>query len=68
MQVEVYSAPINGLPQDGGEEQPAGIWRSEVHAGKDFDILNVPREWNLTQRPSWKKERALEWVISGSPV
>ena len=35
---------------------PTGIRLSEVHVGREFDILNVPRVGNLTQPPSWKME------------
>ena len=52
-------ASINGLPQDGGGGvggQPTGIRLSEVHMGREFDILNVPRVENLTQPLSWKVE------------
>ena len=36
--------------------QPTGITPSEADAGREFDILNVPRVGNLTQPPSWKVE------------
>ena len=36
-----------------GEGQPTGIRPSEVHVGREFDILHVPRVGNLTQLPSW---------------
>ena len=39
------NASIEGLSQDGGGggRQPMGIRLSEVHVGREFDILNVPR-------------------------
>ena len=38
---------LNGLPQGGvGGGQPTGIRLSEVHVGREFDILNVPRVGN----------------------
>ena len=44
--------PMIGGGGGGGEGgQPTGI-RLEVHVGGEFDILNVPREGNLTQPPS----------------
>ena len=36
--------------------QPTGIRLSEVHVGREFDILNIPRVGNLTQPPSCKVE------------
>ena len=50
----LLNALSNGLPQDRG--QPTGIRLSEVHVGRECDILNVPRVGNLTQLPSWKVE------------
>ena len=56
----LLNALSNGLHQDaggaGGGFQPTGIRLSEVHVGREFDILNVPRVGNLTQLPSWKVE------------
>ena len=37
------SAPINGLPQDGGAGQPTGIRLRKAHVGGDFDIHNGPQ-------------------------
>ena len=41
---------LNGLPQAEvggvGGGQPTGIRLSEVHVGREFDILNVPRVGN----------------------
>ena len=49
------NAPINGLYQErGGGRQPTGITLSEVHASREFYILDLPRVGNLAQPPSWK--------------
>ena len=50
----LLNALSNSLPQDGW--QPTGIRLSEVHVGRECDILNIPRVGNLTQLPSWKVE------------
>ena len=42
--------------EGGGGGQPTEIRLSEVHVGREFDILNVSRVGNLTQPPSWKVE------------
>ena len=55
-----HYASINGLPSmwggGGVGGQPTGIRLSEVHVGREFDILNIPRVGNLTQPPSCKVE------------
>ena len=34
---------------------------SEMHKGREFDTLNIPRMGNLTQLPSWKVGTGNEW-------
>ena len=51
-----YKITVDGSRAEMNTLQPTGITPSEAHAGREFDILNVPRVGNLTQLPSWKVE------------
>ena len=56
--------PRLGWGEGGG--QPTGIRLSEVHVGREFDILNVPRVGNWLSRHLGKC-RTWECVIRGPP-
>ena len=50
----------------GGGRQATGIRLNEVHVGREFEILNVPRVGNWLSRHLGKC-RTWEWVIRGPP-
>ena len=65
----VFYAPewfAPGWGWGGGGGQPTGIRLNEVHVGREFDILNVPRVGNWLSRHLGKC-RTWEWVIRGPP-